>query len=758
MPKRPEKEGQQMISAKKREIDIDLSQDLTTTFGESKKLKSVGDAIIEKAPVRLDKSKQKTIDASSTVTAQQVLLNPLTQQPYTPRYYDILKKRLQLPVWEYKTKFVDLIYKHQVIVLVGETGSGKTTQIPQWCVDYVRQAYPLTDQKIVGCTQPRRVAAMSVAQRVADELDVVLGSEVGYSIRFEDCTSDKTVMKYMTDGMLLREAMTDPLMERYGVILLDEAHERTLATDILIGVIKEVLANRGDLKLIVMSATLDAGKFQAYFDNAPLMAIPGRTHPVEIFYTPEPERDYLEGAIRTAVQIHMCEEDAGDLLVFLTGQEEIEEACKRVRSEVDNLGKEVGEVKVIPLYSSLPPQQQQRIFEPPPPPRENGMPGRKVIISTNIAETSLTIDGIVFVIDPGFSKQKVYNPRIRVESLLVSPVSKASAQQRAGRAGRTRPGKTFRLYTEKAYKEEMQDNTYPEILRSNLSAVVLQLKKLGIDDLVHFDFMDPPAPETLMRALEQLNYLAAIDDEGELTELGSIMAEFPLDPQHAKMLITSPEYQCSNEILSIVAMLSVPQCFVRPGEAKKAADEAKMRFAHVDGDHLTFLNVYHAFKQNRDNTQWCYENFINYRSMMSSDNVRQQLSRLMDRFSLARVSTDFNSKHYYSNIRKAFVSGFFMQAAHLERPGHYETVKDRQVVQLHPSTCLDHKPEWVIYNEFVLTSKNYIRTVTDVKPEWLLRIAPQYYVLDETFPDSSAKRQLEMIQKKLAHRAREAEN
>ena len=571
---------------------------------------------------------------------------------------------------------------------------------------------------------------MSVAQRVADELDVVLGSEVGYSIRFEDCTSDKTVMKYMTDGMLLREAMTDPLMERYGVILLDEAHERTLATDVLLGVIKEVLANRGDLKLIVMSATLDAGKFQAYFDNAPLMAIPGRTHPVEIFYTPEPERDYLEGAIRTAVQIHMCEEEAGDLLVFLTGQEEIEEACRRIRSEVDNLGKEVGEVKVIPLYSSLPPQQQQRIFEPPPPARENGMPGRKIIISTNIAETSLTIDGIVFVIDPGFSKQKVYNPRIRVESLLVSPVSKASAQQRAGRAGRTRPGKTFRLYTEKAYKEEMQDNTYPEILRSNLSSTVLQLKKLGIDDLVHFDFMDPPAPETLMRALEQLNYLAAIDDEGELTELGSIMAEFPLDPQHAKMLITSPEYQCSNEILSIVAMLSVPMCFVRPGEAKKAADEAKMRFAHVDGDQLTMLNVYHAFKQNRDNTQWCYENFVNYRSLMSADNVRQQLSRLMDRFSLARVSTDFNSKHYYTNIRKAFVSGFFMQAAHLERPGHYETIKDRQIVQLHPSTCLDHKPTWVVYNEFVLTSKNYIRTVCDVKPEWLLRIAPQYYTLD----------------------------
>ncbi|XP_017132887.1 ATP-dependent RNA helicase DHX15 homolog isoform X1 [Drosophila gunungcola] len=671
-------------------------------------------------------------------------MNTLTNKPYSQRYQNLYKKRIALPVFEYQADFMRLLSQHQCIVLVGETGSGKTTQIPQWCVDFAVSK----GRKGVSCTQPRRVAAMSVAQRVSEEMDVNLGEEVGYSIRFEDCSSAKTLLKYMTDGMLLREAMSDPMLEQYQVILLDEAHERTLATDILMGVLKEVIRQRNDLKLVVMSATLDAGKFQQYFDNAPLMNVPGRTHPVEIFYTPEPERDYLEAAIRTVIQIHMCEEIEGDILMFLTGQEEIEEACKRIKREIDNLGSEIGELKCIPLYSTLPPNLQQRIFEAAPPPNANGAIGRKVVVSTNIAETSLTIDGVVFVIDPGFAKQKVYNPRIRVESLLVSPISKASAQQRAGRAGRTRPGKCFRLYTEKAFKNEMQDNTYPEILRSNLGTVVLQLKKLGIDDLVHFDFMDPPAPETLMRALELLNYLAALDDDGNLTDLGAVMSEFPLDPQLAKMLIASCQHNCSNEILSITAMLSVPQCFVRPNEAKKAADEAKMRFAHIDGDHLTLLNVYHAFKQSSEDPNWCYENFINFRSLKSADNVRQQLARIMDRFNLRRTSTEFTSKDYYVNIRKALVQGFFMQVAHLERTGHYLTIKDNQNVQLHPSTCLDHKPDWVIYNEFVLTTKNYIRTVTDVKPEWLLSLAPQYYDLNN-FPQCEAKRQLELLQQRM---------
>ncbi|MED6195048.1 hypothetical protein PIB30_034381 [Stylosanthes scabra] len=687
-------------------------------------------------------------ESNGGATDDNHLINRWTGRPFSQRYFEILEKRQTLPVWHQKDQFLQALACNQTLILVGETGSGKTTQIPQFVLDAVDLETPDKCRKMmIACTQPRRVAAMSVSRRVAEEMDVTIGEEVGYSIRFEDCSSSRTVLKYLTDGMLLREAMTDPLLERYKVIILDEAHERTLATDVLFGLIKEVLKNRPDLKLVVMSATLEAEKFQGYFSGAPLMKVPGRLHPVEIFYTQEPERDYMEAAIRTVMQIHTGE-PPGDILVFLTGEEEIEDTCRKIAKEISYLGDQVGPVKVVPLYSTLPPAMQQKIFEPPPPPlKEGGPPGRKIIVSTNIAETSLTIDGIVYVIDPGFSKQQVYNPRVRVESLLVSPISKASAHQRSGRAGRTQPGKCFRLYTEKSFNGDLQPQTYPEILRSNLANSVLTLKKLGIDDLVHFDFMDPPAPETLMRALEVLNYLGALDDNGTLTRVGEIMSEFPLDPQMSKMLIVSPKFNCSNEILSMCAMLSVPNCFVRPREARKSADEAKARFGHIDGDHLTLLNVYHAYKQNNEDPSWCYENFVNQRALKSADNVRQQLVRIMARFNLKLCSTDFNSRDYYINIRKAMLAGYFMQVAHLERPGHYLTVKDNQVVHLHPSTCLDHKPEWVIYNEYVLTSRNFIRTVTDIRGEWLVDIAPHYYDLSN-FPNCEAKHVLERLYKK----------
>lgn len=663
--------------------------------------------------------------------------NPFNGQPLSKSYFSILKTRRNLPVHVQRDEFLRMYQQSQILVFVGETGSGKTTQIPQFVLF---DDQPHVHKKVVACTQPRRVAAMSVAQRVANEMDVSLGEEVGYNIRFENVTGPKTILTYMTDGMLLREAMNDNNLNRYSTIILDEAHERTLATDTLMGLLKEVALRRPDLKIVIMSATLDAQKFQSYFLDAPLLAVPGRTHPVEIFYTAEPERDYVEAALRTVIQIHATEPE-GDILLFLTGEEEIEDACRKINLESDELRRNAGAgpLKVYPLYGTLPPNQQQRIFDPAPPPSEKGgAPGRKCIVSTNIAETSLTIDGIVYVVDPGFSKQKVYHPRIRVESLLVSPISKASAQQRAGRAGRTRPGKCFRLYTEAAFKKELIEATYPEILRSNLSSTVLDLKKLGIDDLVHFDLMDPPAPETLMRALEELNYLACLNDDGDLTPLGRLASEFPLDPTLAVMLISSPEFYCSNEILSLTALLSVPQIFVRPVAARKRADEMKALFAHPDGDHLTMLNVYHAFKspQAQENPkQWCHDHFVSLRALQSADNVRMQLQRIMESREVELVSVPFEDKNYYTNIRRALVAGFFMQVAKKEgNSKSYKTVKDDQSVLLHPSTVLQTESEWLLYNEFVLTTKNFIRTATTVKPEWLL-VSSHLLLRSGTFAD-----------------------
>lgn len=675
------------------------------------------------------------------------LINKLTNQKYSERYFHLLEERKKLPAWGAKKNFLKLFKKNDVLIIVGDTGSGKTTQISQFVLES-----KFAETKSIAVTQPRRVAAMSVATRVSEEMDVELGTYVGYTIRFEDKSSSKTVIKYLTDGMLLRESMNDPMLKRYNTIILDEAHERTLATDILFGVIKNILEKRRDLKLIVMSATLDAEKFQNFFNGSKILNIPGRLYPVEIFYTLQAEKNYIQVVIRTVFDIHLNEEE-GDILVFLTGEEEIEMTKREIEKALSR-NKTAGQLIVLPLYSSLPPAQQQKIFDPPPKPRFQGdKVGRKCILATNIAETSITIDGIVYVIDPGFSKQKVYNPRARIESLLIAPISKASAQQRAGRAGRTKPGKCFRLYTEKSYELTLPEQTYPEILRSNLGSVVLNLKKLGIDDLVHFDFMDPPAPETLMRALEQLNYLEALDDEGELTQKGHLMSEFPVDPQLAKVLVEAPNYSCSSEILTIAAMLSVPNCFFRPKDKGNEADEMKTRFTHFDGDHLTLLNVFHAYVKYSlvdvdASRKFCYEHFLNHRAMTSAQNVRCQLLRIMNRLQLKVVSISNTDPNYYINIRKALLSGFYQQVAFKTSKGFYITVKDVQVVTLHPSSVFQVNPEWIMYHELILTSKNFVRTVTKIEGRWLLEMASNYYDLEE-LQNSEAKVKLKQLQQSM---------
>ncbi|KAM6396223.1 LOW QUALITY PROTEIN: pre-mRNA-splicing factor ATP-dependent RNA helicase DHX16 [Rhynochetos jubatus] len=436
--------------------------------------------------------------------------------------------RRSLPIFPYREELVAAIARHQILVIEGETGSGKTTQIPQYLHE---EGYTRHGMKI-GVTQPRRVAAMSVAARVAVEMGTKLGNEVGYSIRFEDCTSERTVLKYLTDGMLLREFLTEPDLGSYSVVMVDEAHERSLHTDVLFGLIKDVARFRPELKVLVASATLDTQRFSAFFDHAPVFRIPGRRFPVDIYYTKAPEADYLEACVVSVLQIHVTQ-PPGDILVFLTGQEEIEACVELLQERCRRLGSRLPELLVLPIYANLPSDMQARIFQPTPP------GARKVVVATNIAETSVTIDGIVYVLDPGFCKQKSYSARTGMESLVVTPCSRASANQRAGRAGRVAPGKCFRLYTAWAFQHELEETPVPEIQRCDLGSLVLLLKSLGINDLIHFDFLDPPPHETLVLALEQLYALGALNHLGELTTLGRRMAELPVEPMLAKMILAS---------------------------------------------------------------------------------------------------------------------------------------------------------------------------------------------------------------------------
>ncbi|XP_006624328.1 ATP-dependent RNA helicase DHX8 [Apis dorsata] len=624
----------------------------------------------------------------------------------------LLEQRQSLPIYKLRDDLVKAVTDNQILIVIGETGSGKTTQITQ----FLGEA-GFTARGKIGCTQPRRVAAMSVAKRVAEEFGCRLGQEVGYTIRFEDCTGPETNIKYMTDGMLLRECLMDLDLKTYSVIMLDEAHERTIHTDVLFGLLKQAVRRRPDLKLIVTSATLDAVKFSQYFFEAPIFTIPGRTFEVEVMYTKEPETDYLDAALITVMQIHL-REPPGDILLFLTGQEEIDTACEILYERMKSLGPDVPELIILPVYSALPSEMQTRIFEPAPP------GSRKVVIATNIAETSLTIDGIYYVVDPGFVKQKVYNSKTGMDSLIVTPISQAAAKQRAGRAGRTGPGKCYRLYTERAYRDEMLPTPVPEIQRTNLATTVLQLKTMGINDLLHFDFMDAPPVESLIMALESLHSLSALDNEGLLTRLGRRMAEFPLEPNLSKMLIMSVHLQCSDEILTIVSMLSVQNVFYRPKDKQALADQKKAKFNQPEGDHLTLLAVYNSWRNNKFSNAWCYENFVQIRTLKRAQDVRKQLLGIMDRHKLDVVSAGKNTVR----IQKAVCSGFFRNAAKKDPQEGYRTLVDSQVVYIHPSSALfNRQPEWVIYHELVQTTKEYMREVTTIDPKWLVEFAPAFF-------------------------------
>ncbi|KAL7305956.1 hypothetical protein TKK_0001429 [Trichogramma kaykai] len=643
------------------------------------------------------------------------------------KYKKIQEQRRSLPVFGVRQELLNVIRENQVVIIVGETGSGKTTQLTQYLHEegYSRNG-------MIGCTQPRRIAAMSVAKRVSDEMDSNLGSKVGYAIRFEDCTSKETVIKYMTDGILLRESLREGDLDRYSVIIMDEAHERSLSTDVLFGLLREVLTRRHDLKLIVTSATMDSSKFSFFFGNAATFKIPGRTYPVEIIHQKDHVEDYVDGAVKQVMQIHL-QHPSGDVLVFMPGQEDIEVTCEVLKERLNEI-EGAAPLSILPIYSQLPSDLQAKIFQQ----ATEGL--RKCVVATNIAETSLTVDGIVFVVDSGYCKLKVYNPRIGMDALQIYPVSQANANQRSGRAGRTNPGRCFRLYTQRQYLDELLVTSVPEIQRTNLANTVLLLKSLGVQDLLAFHFMDPPPQDNILNSLYQLWILGALDNTGQLTTLGRQMAEFPLDPPQCQMLIVASNLGCTAEILIIVSMLSVPSIFYRPKGREEDSDSAREKFQVPESDHLTYLNVYNQWKSNGYSSSWCTEHFIHAKAMRKVREVRQQLEEIMkqQKMDIASCGTEWDI------VRKCICSAYFHQAARLKGIGEYVNCRTGMPCHLHPTSALfgmGFTPDYVVYHELVMTSKEYMQCVTAVDGYWLAELGPMFFSVKETGKTGKAKKQ-----------------
>lgn len=519
-----------------------------------------------------------------------------------------------------------------------------------------------------------------------------------------------------------------------------EAHERSLHTDVLLGLLKKVVARRRDLKLIVTSATLNADRFSDFFGGVPIFRIPGRTFHVEKYFAKASCEDYVDATVKQALTIHLSH-PPGDILIFMTGQEDIEATCQVIAERISTLEK-VPPLLLLPMYSQLPADLQAKIFES----ANEGT--RKCIISTNIAETSLTIDGIKYVIDTGYCKLKVYNPKIGMDSLQITPESQANANQRAGRAGRTGPGYCYRLFTERQFVTELLPNQIPEIQRTNLGNVVLLLKSLGVDNLLAFDFMDPPPQDNIMNSMYQLWVLGALDNTGALTPLGRKMVEFPLDPPLAKMVIFADQLGCTQEVLIVVSMLSVPGIFFRPKDREEESDASREKFFVPESDHLTLLNVFLQWRQQKYSSSWCNEHFVHPKAMKKAREVHAQLLDIMKSQKLALTS----SKGNWDRVRKAICSAYFYNSARIKGVGEYINMLTGIPSNLHPSSALfglGYTPDYVVYHELILTTKEYMSCVTAVEGEWLAELGPMFFSIKESYESRIAQRHFESREKQI---------
>jgi ATP-dependent RNA helicase DDX35 len=681
----------------------------------------------------------------------------------------LAQQRMLLPIYKHKRQILYAMENHGVIVIVGETGCGKSTQIPQYLYE---NGWCDNDFQVV-CTQPRRIAAQTLAQRVSQEVGRgAVGATVGYTVRFDDKSSQSTKIKFVTDGMLLREAtLTDPLLSKYSVVMVDEAHERNLNSDAILGLLKKIRRKRKDLRIIVCSATIDAQAFLNFFvkinsttgaqpgkrkrrwgpakgeteekkeedlltNNGTIISVDGRQHSVDILYLDKPTSSYIRSMVDAALKI--CDDSkGGDVLCFLPSGEEVDEAIRMAQDQVDTENNH-DKVMFLPLYGALPYNMQARVFQST---EELQGKGRRVIFATNIAETSVTVPRITHVIDSGLVKLPYFDPKTDFERLIVVPVSQASAQQRAGRAGRLHSGQCYRLFTEKFMLEKMDRATPPEILRTNLTSFILTLKALGVDNILAFDMMDLPGVDALSHGLESLYALGAIDDKTNLTTLGLDMSAFPTEPRVSRMLLESLKEGCAWEVLGVASALQVRSLFVPPrGPASRRQqqqhdyEEAISQVADSSGDLVTYANVI-AEQDDRDlDQEECKERFINYIALRRVMEVRNQLARFLRKYGRVRDLGMTTGEERSKAIRRCVTAGFFFNVAKLGNDGRYYTIRGKQNILVTPNkSSMFHShgthSEYIVFCETHDGARGGIelRSVSSIDARWLRELAPHYW-------------------------------
>ncbi|XP_061067057.1 ATP-dependent RNA helicase DQX1 [Eubalaena glacialis] len=679
----------------------------------------------------------------------ELAVNPFDGLPFSSRYYELLEQRRSLPIWAARFIFLEQLESSPsgVVLVSGEPGSGKSTQIPQWCAEFVLARG--FQKGRVTVTQPYPLAALSLALQVADEMDLTLGHEVGYSIPQEDCTGPDTLLRFCWDRLLLQEVASTRGTGAWGVLVLDEAQERSVASDLLQGLLRDArLGNLpGNPRVVVVTDPALEPKLQAFWGNPPIVHVLGETGrcPTPVYRDTVPT-DRVEAACQAVLEL--CRKEApGDVLVYLPSEEEISLCCESLSRDGGSLEDQGPPPRVLPLHPGCG-QAVQAVYED----IESG--ARKVVVTHWLADFSFSLPSIRHVIDSGLELRSVYNPQIRAESQVLRPISKCQAEARRLRATGILPGSCLCLYPKSFLELEAPPLPKPRVCEENLSPLILLLKRRQIVEPGECHFLDRPAPEALMQALEDLDYLAALDDNGDLSDLGVILSEFPLAPDLAKALLASCEFDCVDEMLTLAAMLTAAPGFTRP---PLCAEEAALRRAleHVDGDHSSLIQVYEAFIQSGADKAWCQARGLNWAALCQAHKLRGELLELMQRIELPLSQPAFGSEQNRRDLQKALVSGYFLKVARdTDGTGNYLLLTHKHVAQLSPYCCYRSRraparpPPWVLYHNFFISKDNCLSIVSEIQPQMLVELAPPYFL--SNLPPSESRDFLNQLREEMA--------